>query len=85
MRMKNSLLRIPGVGKSIAADLNGIGIHLVEELKNKDPEVLYTKICEKQGAVIDRCLLYVMRCAVYFASNTQHDPERLKWWKWKDR
>lgn len=79
------LIIIPGVGKSIAADLNGIGIHRVEELKGKDPENLYRQICTKQGMVIDRSLLYVMRCAVYFASHSSHDPELLKWWKWKDR
>ena len=81
----NPLIIIPGVGKSIAEDLNGIGILRVEELKDNDPDVLYQKICDKEGVVIDRCLLYVMRCAVYFASNTRHDPELLKWWKWKDR
>lgn len=82
--MKNPLTIIPGVGSSIARDLNGIGVFLVEELKDKDPEILYQQICDKQGAVIDRCLLYVMRCAVYFASHKTHDPEKLKWWKWKD-
>ncbi len=83
MVMKSPLTIIPGVGKSIAADLNGIGIFRVEDLKDNDPEVLYQKICDKQAVIIDRCLLYVMRCAVYFASNTNHDPELLKWWKWK--
>ncbi|MBC8473125.1 MAG: pathogenicity locus, partial [Planctomycetes bacterium] len=31
------------------------------------------------------CMLYVLRCAVYYASNTEHDPDLLKWWNWKDR
>lgn len=82
--MKNPLTIIPGVGKSIAEDLNGVGVFRVEQLKDKDPEALYRQICDKQGAVIDRCLLYVMRCAVYFASRKTHDSELLKWWKWKD-
>ena len=80
----NPLMAIPGVGKSIAADLNGIGIYRVEELKDQDPEKLYRRLCEKQGTRLDSCVLYTMRCAVYYASNTAHDPERLKWWKWKD-
>jgi hypothetical protein len=29
-------------------------------------------------------ILYVFRCAVYCASNENHDPELLKWWNWKD-
>lgn len=33
---------------------------------------------------MDRCMLYVFRCAVYYASSEQHDPELLKWWNWKD-
>lgn len=80
----NPLMIIPGVGKSIAKDLNDIGIIRVEDLKGKHPERLYEAINRKQGVVIDRCMLYVLRCAVYFASHTDHDPELLKWWKWKD-
>ncbi|MBI5018693.1 pathogenicity locus [Candidatus Gottesmanbacteria bacterium] len=82
--MKNPLLVIPGVGKSIAADLNGIGIHRVSELKGKDPDVLYDLLNKKQGVIIDRCMLYVMRCAVYYASHDVYDPDKLKWWNWKD-
>ena len=80
----NPLTTIPGIGKSIAQDLNDIGIYRVEELNGKDPKLLYKKICKRQGVKLDRCLLYVMRCAVYFASNTSHDPDLLKWWKWID-
>jgi hypothetical protein len=78
------LLRIPGVGKSIASDLHGIGITDVSQLKDRDPQDLYDQLCVKQGVALDRCMLYVMRCAVYFASTKKHDPEKLKWWKWKD-
>ena len=78
------LRRIPGVGKSIAEDLWGIGIHRVDELRGRDPEALYEAMCERQGVRIDRCMLYVLRCAVYFASEYPHDPEKLLWWNWKD-
>lgn len=80
----NDLQHIPGVGKSIAEDLNKIGIFRVTELRGKDPQVLYDRLCADQGVTLDRCMLYVMRCAVYFASNTMHEPDLLKWWKWKD-
>ena len=77
------LMQIPGVGKSIANDLINIGITKVSQLKNRNPEVLYNKSNIHAGVVQDRCLLYVFRCAVYYASNQKHDPEKLKWWKWK--
>lgn len=79
------LQQIPGVGKSIAEDLYQLGIRRVSDLKGRDPEQLYRKRCTQQGVQIDRCLLYVFRCAVYFASEKNHDPELLKWWNWKDK
>jgi Pathogenicity locus len=75
---------IPGIGKCIAMDLWNQGFRSVQELAGRDPEELYVRQCELQGTQVDRCLLYTFRCAVYFASNERHDPELLKWWKWKD-
>lgn len=76
---------IPGVGKSIAEDLYDLGIRQVSDLKGKNPERLYARMCTQLGTRIDPCLLYVYRCAVYFASHTRHKPDLLKWWNWKDR
>jgi len=75
---------IPGVGPSIAHDLCQLGIRRVADLKGRDPEKLYLQSCNKAGKQIDRCLLYVYRCAVYYASVQKHDPKLLKWWNWKD-
>jgi hypothetical protein len=87
--MKNNkddeLQQIPGVGKSIAADLRSLGVLKVSDLKGKDPEVLYSMLMLKVGAHVDRCILYVFREAVYYASHEMHDPEKLKWWNWKDK
>ncbi len=79
------LMQIPGVGKSIARDLMNIGINSVKDLKGKNPEYLYNKSNKFTGAVQDKCLLYTFRCAVYYASNKKYDPEKLKWWRWKDK
>jgi len=78
------LQTIPGVGASIAADLYALGVRTVADLADRDPEVLYDRSCALAGQHIDRCLLYTYRCAVYFASNPVHEPDRLKWWNWKD-
>lgn len=84
MKPTKDLQTIPGVGKSIAQDLMDLGINYVGDLKNLDPEDLYENLCLLRGQRIDRCLLYVFRCAVYFATEKQHDPQLLKWWNWKD-
>jgi predicted RecB family nuclease len=85
LKNANDLQTIPGVGKSIAGDLRNIGIRTVADLKGNDPERLYEMSNRFEGKVQDRCLLYVLREAVYFAENEKHDSEKLKWWNWKDK
>jgi Pathogenicity locus len=80
------LVQIPGVGKSIAKDLISIGIESVRDLRDKNPEALFELVNVMKGSVQDRCLLYVLRCAVYYASTekSHQRPDKLKWWNWKD-
>ncbi len=78
------LRQIPGVGASIAEDLINIGITSVNDLKNKNPEDLYNQSNKFAGVIQDRCLLYVFRCAVYYATQTNHKKEKLLWWNWMD-
>jgi len=82
--VSTDLRAIPGVGPSIEADLIALDVHSVEALRGRDPEELYARLCVHQGQVVDRCVLYVFRCAVYYAEAEEHDPELLKWWNWKD-
>ena len=78
------LRSIPGVGKSISLDLWNLGICSRDALKHEDPEELYRRYCNLVGSPVDRCLLYVFRCAVYYVSHKQHRPELLQWWNWKE-
>jgi hypothetical protein len=80
-----ALMEIPGVGKSLASDLWNIGITSIQDLKGKDPQVLYEQSNQYAGTVQDRCVLYVFRCAVYYANTpkAQQQEEKLKWWNWK--
>ena len=80
----HALRGIPGVGKKTAYDLVMVGIRSVSDLVGRDPEELYGALCERTGKKVDRCMLYVFRCAVYYASTERPDPELLKWWAWKD-
>ncbi|MBP2642511.1 MAG: Pathogenicity locus [Firmicutes bacterium] len=81
----NNLERIPGVGKKIATYMWDLGIKSIDDLNGKKPEHLYEQLCEYQGYRVDRCMLYIFRCAVYYASNDEYDVELLKWWNWKER
>lgn len=81
----SDLQAIPGVGPSIAKDLRDLGYRRVDDLVGSDAEAMYQQLCELRGHHIDRCVLYVFRCATYFAGTDVHDPELLKWWSWKDQ
>jgi hypothetical protein len=80
----DSLQSIPGVGPNLARDLSDIGYRYVSDLRDADPEKMYQRLSSLRGRSIDRCVLYVFRCAVYYAAAHEPDPERLKWWHWKD-
>ena len=79
------LQTIPGVGPSISQDRLDLGCRRVDDLAGKNPQEMFDALCRLRGARIDRCVLYVFRCATYFAGNRSHDPELLKWWNWKNR
>lgn len=81
---RDPLQVIPGVGPSIAADLRSLGVRSVAQLRGRSPQRMYERLGELQGPQ-DRCVLYVFRCAVYYASTPTPEPALLKWWNWKDR
>ena len=78
---------IPGVGESLATDLWNIVITTIADLKEKNPNELYDLSNRFAGTVQDRCVLYVFKCAVYYASTPKDEQEidKLKWWNWKDK
>jgi len=75
---------IPGVGPNIAQDLMDLGYKSVEDLRCENPGTMYKDLMFLRGTHIDKCVLYVFRCAVYYASNSNPNPVLLKWWNWKD-
>ena len=83
--MKSPLTEIPGVGVRPAAVMEALGIRAVPDLRGRDPEELYLQECLLKGFQEDRCALYVWRAAVYYADHGTRDPEKLKWWYWKDK
>ena len=81
----SELTEIPGIGKVVSSKLPRVGISCVEDFAGQDPEILYEKWCAAAHDPydVDRCVLYVLREAVYYA-NGGRDPEKLKWWNWKE-
>ena len=53
-------------------------------LHDKNPQELYERLNRITGQRQDPCVLYTFRCAVYYATEPNPDPEKLKWWNWKN-
>lgn len=83
--IRSDLQSIPGVGPSIERALLELGVGEVADLVGRDPSQLYEQLCEQRGERIDRCVLYVFRSSVYFASETEHEESLLLWWNWMDK
>ncbi|MBI2070651.1 MAG: pathogenicity locus [Elusimicrobia bacterium] len=79
-----ALQEIPGVGKSVAEDLWKLGIKKTGDLRGQNPQRLYERHCRQKRQIVDRCMLYVLRCAVYYASAKNPNPELFQWWRWSD-
>ena len=80
----SDLTTIPGVGEKIKVLLNDVGVMSIEDMKKANAEKLYDNLCDIKASPVDRCVLYVFRCAKYYVTHKNHNPERLKWWNWKD-
>ena len=80
------LQKIHGIGKTGEQDLIKLGYKTIESLRGADPEEMYERECIEKGFKVDRCVLYVYRCAVYYANTpeAERESEKLKWWNWKD-
>lgn len=89
MEDKKAILRqfqtLPSIGKACALDLWNMGFRSIDELRGKNPRQLYEQLNAVTGQTHDICMLYTFRCVVYFVSETQHAPEKLNWWYWKNQ
>ncbi|HWV15148.1 MAG TPA: helix-hairpin-helix domain-containing protein [Cellvibrio sp.] len=71
------LTDLPNIGKAMAADLNLLGIHQPEDLRDKDPLQLYRDLCVLSGAHQDPCVLDVFISVVTFIRGGPARP----WWE----
>lgn len=56
----SQLTDLPNIGKTVAADLNSIGITEPFQLAGQDPYALYVRFCEAFGERQDPCMLDVL-------------------------
>jgi DNA transformation protein len=72
----NRLEDLPNIGKKIASDLRGIGIHTPAELAEREPFEVYHALVPVMGKRHDPCVLYTFLAADHFLKTS----EALPWW-----
>lgn len=73
--------QIPNIGKSIASDLESIGIKKPEQLKGKDPVALYRKLEKVMGTRHDPCVCDTLMAAVEFMEGGKVKS----WWEFTEK
>lgn len=67
---------LPNIGRSIAADLRGLGISSPEQLSTRDPLKVYHQLSGPMGTRHDPCVFYTLLAADHFLKT----GESSAWW-----
>jgi hypothetical protein len=80
--MDRPLTNLRGIGKKMREDFAKLGVTTISELKSRDAQKLYDRMCEISGARQDPCVLDTYRCAIEQARNPDLPAEQRDWWYW---
>ena len=75
--MTSDLTSLPNVGPAVARKLGRLGITHPGELRGRDPEELFERLCALDGRRLDPCLLDTFVAAVSYADGGPARP----WWE----
>ena len=68
---------VPNVGPAVARILARVGVATAEDLRGRDPDELYERLCLRDGRRHDVCVLDTFRAAVSYADGAPARP----WWE----
>ena len=80
--MERQLKNLRGIGKKMLEDFDRLGVTSVSQLKSRDAEELYRRMCEISGQRQDPCVLDTYRSAIEQARNPDLPEEQRDWWYW---
>jgi hypothetical protein len=76
--MTSTLTAIPNVGPAIARKLERLDVAGLDDLRGRDPEELFERLCALDGRRHDPCLLDTFVAAVAYADGGPARP----WWEY---
>ena len=75
--MASPLTTIPNVGPAVARHLERLDVTVPADLRGRDPDELFERLCELDGRRHDACLLDTFVAAVSYAEGGPARP----WWE----
>jgi Pathogenicity locus len=72
----DALTTLPNVGPAVAAKLVRLGVSAPEDLRGRDPDELFERLCALDGRRHDPCLLDTFTAAVDVVDGAEPRP----WW-----
>lgn len=72
----STLTDLPNIGPAMAKDLERLGISAPDQLKGRDPYVLYDALCALTGQRHDPCVIDVFISVTRFMDGDEAHP----WW-----
>ena len=76
------LKELRGIGAKMLEDFEKLGVGSVAQLRSKDAQALYDRMCALTGTRQDPCVLDTYRCAIGQARNPNLPKEQKDWWYW---
>ena len=76
------LKELRSVGPATVEDFQKLGIRSVAQLKSKNAQKLYDRLCKIAGQRMDPCVLDVYECAIAQAKDPDLPAEQRDWWYW---
>ena len=76
--MTDELLSLPNVGPAVARYLRRVGVERPADLRGRDGEELYERLCALDGVRHDPCLLDTFVAAVDYVGGAPARP----WWEY---
>lgn len=70
------LEELPNVGRAVAADFRRLGIGTPDEIRGRDPYMLYHDLCRATHALVDPCMLDTFIAVVRYVDGGPAKP----WW-----
>ncbi len=75
--MTSDLTSVPNVGPAVAGKLARLGVRRPDQLRGRDPDELFARLCALDGHQHDPCLRDTFVAAVSYADGGPAKP----WWE----